>query len=334
MSGAACPVCGATTAAPSLTAPDRLLGTPGRFWVAVCATCATGVTLPPATPEQIAGYYPAGYGPFAGRPHPLVRAASAAIQAGQRWSAHRRPPLDAIAALSPGRGVDVGCGRGDLAAGLIGRGWRMTGVEPSPDACAVARTRGIDVREGVLATVALESESYDAAVFQQSLEHVDDPVGDLRRTFAALRPGATIAISVPHFGGWQARRFGGRWFHLDLPRHRVHFTAPALARALGEAGFTDVRTTTSTSAVGLWASVQYRIWGRCLFPDGLKLRVAAGLCALGLPLAALADRVGGDGDVLHATAVRPGGGLGVSAPSGVAGRPRGCPPRPGRGRDR
>lgn len=305
MSGAACPVCAARPAAPTLTAPDRLLGTPGRFWVAVCAVCGTGVTLPPATPEEIAGFYPAGYGPFEARPHPLVRAVSAAIQAWQRWSAHRHPPLDAIAALPPGRGLDVGCGRGDLAAGLIGRGWRMTGVEPSPGACAAARARGVDAREGVLATVALEPHAYDAAVFQQSLEHVDDPVGDLRRTLAALRPGGVVAISVPNFGGWQRRRFGGRWFHLDLPRHRVHLTAASLERALREAGFTDVRTSTSTSTAGLWASLQYRIFGRCLFPSGLALRTAAAAAALGYPLAVLADRLAGGGDVLHATARRP-----------------------------
>ena len=302
----ACPVCGAATDPPRVTSPDRLHGTPGRFAVATCPRCATGVTLPAATPAQLANFYPAGYGAYEGRPHPVVRTISAAIQSWQRRSSRRRPPLVAIAALPPGRGLDVGCGRGDLAAGLIGDGWSMTGVEPSTAACAVARERGVDAREGVLATVALDVASYDAAIFQQSLEHTDDPLGDLRRTFSALRPGATVAVSVPNFGGWQARRFSGRWFHLDLPRHRVHFTAPALARTLGEAGFTDVRTTTSTSAVGLWASLQYRISGRCLFPEGLKLRVAAGLCALGLPLARLADWLGGGGDVLHATAVRPG----------------------------
>jgi SAM-dependent methyltransferase len=300
----ACPVCGAAPDPPRVTAPDRLHGTPGRFAVARCARCGTGVTLPAASSQELASYYPAGYGAYEGRPHPLVRAISAVIQAWQRRASRGRPPLDAIAALAPGRGLDVGCGRGDLAAGLVAAGWRMTGVEPSAAACAVARERGVDAREGVLGTVGLEREAYDAAIFQQSLEHTDDPVGDLRRTFAALRPGGTIAISVPHFGGWQARRFAGRWYHLDLPRHRVHFTAPALARTLGEAGFTDVRTFTSTSAVGLWASVQYRVWGRCLFPEGLALRVAAGLCALGLPLATLADRLGGGGDLLHATARR------------------------------
>jgi SAM-dependent methyltransferase len=302
---ATCPVCGGSLGPPTLHAPDRLHGTPGRFAVAICEICDTGVTLPPAGADELAGYYPDSYGPYGERPpHAVVRAISAVIQAWQGWRARHAPPLEEVAALAPGRGIDVGCGRGDLAAMLVARGWRMTGVEPSAAACAVAGARGIDCRVGVLATVAVESGGYDAAIFNQSLEHTDDPLGDLRRIHAALRPGGVVAISVPNFGCWQSRRFRGRWFHLDLPRHRVHFTAAALERALRDAGFEDVRTSTSTSLAGLPASIQYRIWGRCLFPHGLKLRVASGLCVVALPVALVADAIGG-GDVLHASARRP-----------------------------
>ena len=79
--------------------------------------------------------------------------------------------------------------------------------------------------------------TYDAAVFRHSLEHVTDPVGALRRVRKALRPGGLVLISVPNFGCWQRRRFGSRWHHLDLPRHRVHFTHAGLERALEKAGF-------------------------------------------------------------------------------------------------
>ena len=206
-----------------------------------------------------------------------------------------------VATLTPGRGLDVGCGRGDLAAMFVDRGWRMTGVEPSAQACAIARTRGVDAREGVLATVELEAAAYDAAVFRQSLEHTVDPVGDLRRVHAALRPAGLVAVSVPNFGGWQPRRFRGCWYHLDLPRHRTHFTAGALERALRAAGFDVVGVTTSTSSEGLWASLQYRAFGRCLCPSGLALRAALALCLLALPVALAANRRGG-GDLLHAVA--------------------------------
>jgi SAM-dependent methyltransferase len=304
MSPPACPVCAATLPAPVIAAPDRLHGTPGRFAVAVCPVCGAGVTLPLVDAAALGAFYPDDYAPYAARANPLAAALSRAIQAWQGHRARRRPPFDRVAARTPGRGVDVGCGRGDLAAMLAARGWRMTGVEPSASACEAARARGIDARQGVLATVALEPGGYDAALFQQSLEHTDDPLGDLRRVYDALAPGGVVAISVPNFGGWQSRRFRGRWYHLDLPRHRVHFTAATLTRALEQAGFADVRTSTSTSGLGLWASLQYRVFGRCLFPAGIRLQLASALCAIGYPVAAAGGRLGG-GDLLHATARRP-----------------------------
>lgn len=297
-----CPICETPLPPAAIVAPDRLHGLTGNFSVAICPGCGAGRTFPEATLAEQAAYYPSDYGPYAARRNPLIRVISWAIRTLQATLARRGAPLDALRGRVPGRGVDVGAGRGDLSAMLVADGWRMTAVEPSRQACEVLRERGIDAREGVLAGVELEDDAYETAVFQHSLEHVDDPVGDLRRVHAALAPGGLVLISVPHFGGWQARRFRGCWYHLDLPRHRVHFTREALSRALDSAGFEVERLETSTTPVGLPASVQYRLAGRCLFPGGLKLQVAAGLCAFVLPLAWLLDRLHGDGDVLHAVA--------------------------------
>jgi SAM-dependent methyltransferase len=198
----------------------------------------------------------------------------------------------------------VGAGRGDLAAALVGHGWAMTAIEPSESACEIAAARGIDARAGTLQSIELEPWAYDAAIFHHSLEHVAEPVEDLRLVHAALRPGGLLLVTLPHFGSWQARRFRGRWYPLDLPRHRTHFTRGSLARAMQAAGFEVVEMTTSSSAVGLIASVQYLIAGRCLFPSGTRLRIASGLGSLTVPLARLLDRLAGDGDVLHAVAKR------------------------------
>jgi SAM-dependent methyltransferase len=263
------------------------------------------VTLPQVTDAELAGFYPEGYGPYARPGNPLVALISSAIRAWQGALARRSPPLSALRDLASGRGLDVGAGRGDLSAMLQARGWDMVAIEPSSDAAAAARERGIDARTGVLGAVELERDRYDFAVFQHSLEHTNDPIGDLKLTCAALRPGGLVLVSVPNFGSWQSRRFRGCWYHLDVPRHRTHFTGDALRRALEQAGFEDIALHRSSSAVGLAASVQYRVTGRCLFPDGLRLRVAAGLCALTLPLVYLLDRVLGEGDTLHAVGRRP-----------------------------
>jgi SAM-dependent methyltransferase len=259
------------------------------------------VTLPLASPQETATFYPKTYGAYE-LPTGALRLISAAIQRAQFWDAVRSPPLELFAQSPPGRALDVGCGRGDLGSSLIRRGWSVTGVEPSPDACTVARQRGIDARAGILAEVELERESYDVAVFRQSLEHVTDPVADLQRVREALRGGGVVLVSVPNFGCWQRRRFGSAWYHLDLPRHRLHFDAASLRATLERGGFVDVQTSTSSSTAGLPASIQYAVFGRCLFPDGLAMRAAVAACALVRPLAQLADRLGGGGDVLHAVA--------------------------------
>jgi N-acetylglucosaminyl-diphospho-decaprenol L-rhamnosyltransferase len=303
---AGCLACGASLAgAARIAGRDRMLATPGEFDVAICPSCASGTTLPRLEPEQLAALYPDQYGPYAEADPGLLAAVSRTIRAVQGRLAMGRFPLAAIASRPRGRGLDVGCGRGDLAAELVNRGWAMTGVEPSENACAAARARGVDARAGTLATVALEPEAYDAIVFQHSLEHTLDPEGDLEKVRAALAPGGVLAITVPNFGSWQRRRFGSRWFHLDLPRHRTHFTRQGLERAVRDAGLEVDEVRTSTSTVGLPGTLQYAVAGRCLFPGGLRLRVAAGLCILVLPLARLLDRLHGGGDQLHIIARRP-----------------------------
>ena len=69
------------------------------------------------------------------------------------------------------------------------------------------------------------------------------------------------------------------------------------------------RHATSTSSVGLPATLQYAIAGRCLFPGGMGLRIASGLCVLTVPLARLANRIGGGGDQLHVVATAGPGGM-------------------------
>ena len=289
----------------SFSGLDRLHRTRGQFEVRRCPACGAGVTLPLANAADLASYYPEAYGPYDDVLGPVARRISRAIRWHQGRHALKGAPLSALRGAPAGRAVDVGCGRGDLAALFVERGWKVTGIEPSAGACRAARARGVDAREGTLADVELESGAYDAAIFQHSLEHTPDPASDLEKVRVALRPGGLVLISVPNFASWQRLRFGDRWYHLDLPRHRTHFTPQALEAALGRAGLQVESMATSTSTVGLPATLQYVIAGHCLFPRGLSLRVAAGLCVLTLPLARLIDSSRGGGDQLHAVARRP-----------------------------
>jgi len=296
-----CPACGSPLEEGwRLVGADRLHGGEGRFEVRRCGSCGTGVTLPRATANDLARFYPHEYGAYVPTTGAITGLLSRVIVSTQTRRALSQPPLAAISQLPRGRVLDVGCGRGDLAAAFATRGWQAVGIDPSAAACAAAAAKGVDARAGTLATVELDANAYDAAYFQHSLEHSDDIRRDLEIVASALRPGGVLAVTVPNFASWQRRRFGDRWYHLDLPRHRTHFTEAGLAKALGRAGFSTESTSSSTSTVGLPGTLQYTLFGRCLFPSGLPLRIATGLCLLQLPLARLLDHRGGD--QLHAIA--------------------------------
>ena len=285
-----------------LAGRDLMHGVSGSYAVHQCSTCGSGTTLPLAAAEELAAYYPPSYAPH-GVPRGLLARAMLRVQRAR----DRRFPLLALrSGRRPGRLLDVGCGRGDLVVSWIGAGWQALGIEPSPAAAAVARRRGAEVLVGTLATVSLERESVDAAVFRHSLEHVLDPQADLRRVHAALRPGGKLAVIVPNWGSWQRRAFAERWFPLELPRHRTHFTAAGLHAALEESGYSDVDVRPATPLTTTVWSLQLRLFGRCLTGEGSS--VIAGYAA-SIPVASIVhaiDRVRGDGDFIHAAATKPG----------------------------
>jgi ubiquinone/menaquinone biosynthesis C-methylase UbiE len=300
-----CPICGAPgTERDSIIGRDLLHGTPGTFQVVVCESCGAGRTLPEATDDALRAYYPDSYQAYA-LPGGVVGAAANAWWRLRLRFALGRYPLEALGSLPPGAVLDVGCGRGDMGAALVERGWRAVGIEPSESACEVARKRGMDVHQGTLGSVALDEEAFDAAIMSHSLEHMNDPPAALERVFRALRPGGVLVVSLPNFGSWQRERFGAAWFALDLPRHRVHFTPASLRTALADAGFDVGSLKTANDSWTLLGSLQYRTAGRLVLGRGLALRVGFAIAALLSPVSRLLDLVRGQPALLHAVARRP-----------------------------
>ena len=299
-----CGCCDGPLSGGRLTSPDRLHGVPGRFEVARCATCGSGRTLPVVGEGELGAFYPAGYAPHV-KQQGLAGVAARAVNHWQEARLLSSPALSPARQSGPGRALDVGCGRGALGAVLAARGWRAEGVEPSPEAVSVARERGVGARVGTLSSLDLEASAYDLVTFMHSLEHPVDPVADLQRAAGALRRGGTVAITVPNFASPQARLFGSRWFHLDVPRHRHHFTPAGLRAAVERSGLRVERIATSTSAVGLAGSVQYALAGRWLLREGAGLHVLSAASQATWPLARVFDLAARGGDLLHAVASRP-----------------------------
>ena len=137
-----------------------------------------------------------------------------------------------------GRVLDVGCGRGFLLDAFRRRGWKVEGTEMSEASSAHAREAlRIPVHLGAIETLSLPDGSFDAVTLWHVLEHVATPGTMLDAIHKVLRPGGILLVSVPNFGSPEARATGAGWFHLDVPRHLVHFTPETLDATLRASGF-------------------------------------------------------------------------------------------------
>jgi SAM-dependent methyltransferase len=297
-----CRACGGRLAPrPALVAPDRVHRIPGRWAIHRCERCGSGTTLPIVAEAELGSFYPTSYAPF-DLPTGLLARAMAEMQRRR----DRRFPLSELGGNGrPGTLLDVGCGRGDLAASWLQRGWTVLGVEPSPEAAAIATRRGARIVGHTLSDASVTLGSLDAAVFRHSLEHVVDPRVELGRVARMLAPGGRLAVIVPNWGSWQRRAFGERWFPLELPRHRTHFTADGLRAAIGAAGLQVIDVVPSTPLITTTWSLQLALFDRLLTDSGPAL--LAGYAA-SVPVATLTraiDLMLRSGDFLHAAATRP-----------------------------
>ena len=131
----------------------------------------------------------------------------------RRFLVSRLPP-------DGGRVLDVATGTGLVAAGLLARGFRVTGLDQSPEMLARARERfgaGVELVEASADELPFPDASFDHLTFTYLLRYVDDPAATMRELARVVRPGGTVAMlefGVPR-GIW--RPLWDLWVGIGLP---------------------------------------------------------------------------------------------------------------------
>ena len=180
-----------------------------------------------------------------------------------------------------GHVLDVATGTGLVASQLVARGFRVTGLDQSPEMLARARQRfggRVELVEASADDLPFPDASFDHVTFTYLLRYVDDPAATMRELTRVVRPGGTIAMlefGVPR-GVW--RPLWDVWVGVGLPAagrlispgwhevggflgpsiRRFHAAYPeqALLALWRDAGVTDVRSRRLSLGGGVV------VWGR------------------------------------------------------------------------
>lgn len=96
--------------------------------------------------------------------------------------------------------VDIGCGAGFFLGIFDGQGKTLLGIEPNEGMRRLAHSANPHVR--VIAGSAEDIETLitapvDCITMLDVLEHVEDDVAQVKRTWSALAPGGTFVVVVP-----------------------------------------------------------------------------------------------------------------------------------------
>jgi SAM-dependent methyltransferase len=169
------------------------------------------------------------------------------------------------AGLAPGmRVLDLGSGAGNvarIAAGVVGPGGAVVGIERDPDAVELARRRtdapNVEFRVGDVQTLDGVEGGFDAVVGRLVLMYLPDPGAAVRRAAELVRPGGlvitheadlTYLTASPMTPLW-AQAQG--WFVAALEKAGIEVRmGPALYTAYRTAGLPGPRLLTETFAEG------------------------------------------------------------------------------------
>ena len=139
------------------------------------------------------------------------------------------PPTHADGAL-----LDIGAGIGSLVEEARKLGYSAEGIEPSQWLCERGRSKGLPIVRGTFPHPEVTGP-YDVITVVDVLEHVPDPVGLLRHTVNALKPGGIVLVVTPDLGSLTARLMGWRWWHFRIA-HIGYFNKRTLEAAAARSG--------------------------------------------------------------------------------------------------
>ncbi len=231
----ACPMCGVYLFNPKHSLSDRLYHTTDEgFRIVECRGCGLLRLDPRPAAEDLKKYYPDRYWAYGG-----TRRGASGLYRRFVLRDHLHFVKKAIKRMNIPRAriLDIGCGAGDLLAGLRKRGHAVTGLDISKPALRAAAELDVPGVQASYRQPPFRSESFDVVTMCHMLEHIPDPDAAIANASKLLVGGGRLVVQVPNADCMQYSVLGRFWIGLDVPRHLYAYRRLDIEQLLERNGF-------------------------------------------------------------------------------------------------
>lgn len=264
-----CPFCRSYERFKPHVAREMMFGLRKEFQYRECNDCGSVWLADDITAQELGEYYGPGYYSYARRRdtslHQWMLNRRDRAELGEfsligrvmaaRWPNTTIRMIGGLGLSKKARILDVGCGGGRLLDRLKGIGFtNLRGVDPFVEEDQVSQD-GVAITKGHLADL---REDFDLIMFNHSLEHVMDPIGELVVAREHLMPGGKCLVRIPTVSSHAWEYYGIDWVQLDAPRHIAIPSRTGMAKGANLAGFQLVDTIDDSTSFQFEGSERYR----------------------------------------------------------------------------
>lgn len=233
-------------------------GTSSYYSIYKCSNCGFGFVFPYPSPTIINSFYDQGY--YGNKNKKFVFLFEQLTILGNKLRARKIKSIylkkNDKSSHRKNRILDIGCGRGTLLKILSQIGFECYGLEREKFICEKDIIEFKFIRQDLLNSKFVNGY-FNCIIMWHVLEHMDhDPNRIIDELNRILSSNGLLIISVPNFSSLQSLLFGKNWFHLDLPRHKYHFSKKSIKLLLKNRGFEIIKLTTFSFEQSLFGFIQ------------------------------------------------------------------------------
>lgn len=155
---------------------------------------------------------------------------------------------------SGGRLLDVGCAMGFFVELAMKNGFDAYGFDPSDYAVGEAKkTLHGRIQKGMIQGVDYKEKSFDVITLFDVVEHLSDPVGNIRKLTRFLKDDGIMVFATGNSDSLTANILKRRWTFYTPPQHLHFFSPNTFTLLLQKIKLTQIER----FSVGKWLSLRY-----------------------------------------------------------------------------